>query len=158
MKELKIMKTTMIKVIGYRLAVMVVLAMLPALTAAVEYKSTYGGYSQPAYGVAVTATAPSATFQSTSAYSEQWANREENPMLNTDGSIANDGTASAPYSSHIRKGGPGSGPGGGGGSSPGTPGGELDPTTQQPIGDALLPFLIMALAYFVIRRRRSVRP
>ena len=154
------MKTTMkIKVMGYRLWVIGMIALLPALAAAVEYKSTYGGYSQPTYGVAVTATAPSATFQSTSAFSNQWTGKEDvQSMLNADGSIANDGTASAPYSSHIRKGGPGSGPGGGSGSSPGTPGGDLDPHAQQPLGDALLPLLLMALAYFAIRRKRSARP
>lgn len=154
-ERLKIMKTTMkIKVMGYRLWVTGMIALLPALAAAVEYKSTYGGgYSQPAYGIAVTATAPSATFQSTSAFSNQWAVKGDvQSMLNADGSIASDGTASAPYSSHVRKGGPG-----GGASGPGTPGGDLDPTTQQPVGDALLPLLVMALGYFAIRRRRSAR-
>ena len=144
------MKTTKIY-IGHLSLVIGIMLIGAMQAAAVEYKSTYGGYSQPAYGVAVTATAPSATFQSTSAYSEQWANREESPMLNADGSVN-----TRAYGAGIRKApGGGEGPGGNG---PGTPGGNLDPTTQQPIGDALLPFLIMALAYFVIRRRRTTRP
>lgn len=147
MKELKIMKTTMVKVMGYRLLVMVVLALLPALAVAVEYKSTYCGYSQPAYGVAVTATAPSATFQSTSAFSNQWAGKEDvESMLNADGSV-NEAVYTNSNNQH-----------------PGRPRKVKDPDDDEddlyngPLEDALLPLLLMALVYFAIRRKRTARP
>ena len=140
------MKTTMIKVKGYRLAVMVVLALLPALATAVEYKSTYnGGYSQPAFGIATTATAPSATFQSTSAYSEQWASREESSMLNADGSVNG--------SLYMSGQNPSSKPGVRKISNP-----DDEDEKENPIGDALLPLLLLALGYLVLRKRRAARP
>lgn len=77
-------RMTIMKII--RGIVMMWLALMPMLAAAVEYKSTYRGAVQPTFGIATTATAPSATFQSTSAYSSQWT-AEQSTMLNSDGSV-----------------------------------------------------------------------
>lgn len=152
MKELKIMKTTK------RYTILICLLAIAAVVhaKAVSYQTTHrSGYSQPAYGVAVTATAPSATFQSTSAYSSQWT-VQENSMLNNDGSVNTEAYMGVASNAPRKAPGGGSGPGGNG---PGTPGGDLDPTTQQPLGDVVLPLLLMALAYalhsLVLRRRRN---
>lgn len=109
----------------------------------VEYQTKYKGtmynvQSTTSYGVA----APVTTFQSTSAYSEQWQEEEQVSMLNSDGSIANSPLAAAP-----------SGPR----RAPGTPGEQLDPTTQQPLGDVLLPLTLLACAYAIykVSRRRK---
>ncbi len=152
MKELKIMKTTMIKVMGYRLWIIGMIALLPTLAAAVEYKSTYnGGYSQPAYGVAVTATAPSATFQSTSAYSEQWAAREEQSSINPDGTV-NSSAYGIGRKPGLRKDPVAPPP------NPGDPDDDPDDDGNVPLGDALLPLLLLALGYLVLRKRRAARP
>lgn len=137
-EKLKIMKTTKI----YILLISFLMVGIIQATA-VEYKSTYYGvHPQSTYvSVATKATAPSITFKSTSPYSAQWQDKQQQPMLNSDGSIANDPMANSPFHSGPRKG-------------PGTPGGDLDPETQQPIGDALLPLLVMALAFVAVRRYR----
>ena len=114
---------------------------------AVSYQTTYHSTVQPAYGVASMESMPAMGFQSTSVYSSQWS--AEQSMLNSDGSVNTNAYGVGP---HRAPGGPGSGSNG-----PGTPGGDLDPHAQQPLGDALLPLLVMALGYFVIRRRRSAR-
>ena len=78
-KEKNIMKTTMKNTVA-----IIMLVLLPALTGAaqagaVEYKNSYQrsvvGYQLSAVGYQG-ATVPSATFQSTSAYSEQWEQQE----------------------------------------------------------------------------------
>lgn len=144
------MKTTMKNIVA-----ILIMTLLPALlgaaqAGAVDYKSTYRGIqSQPVYGIATTATAPTATFQSTSAYSSQWEQEAQQSMLNNDGSV----NSGAYMTSGPRK-----APGGGPGSSPGTPGGQLDPNAQQPLGDAVLPLLLLALAYMgicVYRRKTT---
>ena len=144
------MKTTMKNTVA-----IIMLVLLPALTGAaqagaVDYRNSYQqsaiSYQSSGFGIATTATAPTATFQSTSAYSGQWS--EQSSMLNNDGSV----NSGAYMTSGPRK-----APGGGPGSSPGTPGGQLDPNAQQPLGDAALPLLLLALAYAGIRvyRRKT---
>lgn len=90
------MKSIM-KTIMRNTKLVMILAFLPALLSAaqaqaVDYKGTYkGSRIQPTIGVATTATAPTVGFQSTSAYSGQWAPQESTtPMLNSDGTV-NDG-------------------------------------------------------------------
>ena len=67
--------------------------LLPALcgaaqAGAVEYKSTYRGIrTQPVYGIATTAAAPSTTFQSTSAYSSALGEGGMTSTLNADGTV-----------------------------------------------------------------------
>lgn len=101
---------------------------------AVDYRNSYRGMQNSDYRAqTISVTAPAAMFQSTSAYaSPEWA---ENPMLNSDGTINEEaymGAADAP-----------SGPRRVGGQS-GTPGKEGD---KQPLGDALIPLFLLAIAY-----------
>lgn len=139
-----------------------ILAFLPALLSAeqaqaVDYKSTYKGvrYEQPRqhveYKVATTATAPMAGFQSTSAYSSQFSTGEQS-TLNSDGTVN-----SAAYgigSRHL-------------GSirrtesninNPDDPDDDEEDDGNVPLGDAVLPLLMMSLAfcgYLYLRRKRS---
>ena len=136
-----------------------ILAFLPALLSAaqaqaVDYKSTYKGvrYEQPyqhaEYKVASTASAPTMGFQSTSAYSEQWAAQESTtPMLNSDGTV-NDGAymGSPKRPGSIRRDG-----------NPGTPG-EKDDDEDQPLGDVVWPLMLLLCAYVCVRSfRKSAR-
>lgn len=93
------------------------------------------------------AVTPSAQFHSTSVYSNQWGPQES--ILNDDGSVntgAYMGSQSNAPSGPRRVGGQSGTPGGGG--------------TQQPIGDAIIPLLLMAAGYMVyrLRRRRKMVP
>lgn len=153
------MKTTMnIKVMGYRLWVIGMMALLPMLVNAVEYKnkSTYSGiYSQRVYGIAATATIPSTTFQSTSPFSQQWAGKEDvQSMLNADGSLnGNAYMASTRPQGHIRK---ADANGDGYDDDTGLPVNPFideDDEGNVPLGDAALPLLLLALAYAGTRRR-----
>lgn len=133
------------------IAIIIMFALACAAQAtAVDYKGTYkGNRVQPTVGVATTVTAPTVGFQSTSAYSAQWQEEQEESMLNADGTV-NEG-AYVGLSPHVRKNGPGGGPG----SSPGTPGGQLDPNAQQPLGDGLMALMLCACAYFIVRATRK---
>lgn len=155
------MKSIMKTIMRYTKLVMI-LAFLPALLSAVQahavdYKSTYKGvrYEQPRqhveYKVAATATAPMAGFQSTSAYSSQFSTGEQS-TLNSDGTVN-----SAAYgigSRHL-------------GSirrtesninNPSDPDDDEEDDGNVPLGDAVLPLLMMSLAfcgYLYLRRKRS---
>ena len=155
------MKSIM-KTIMRNTKLVMILAFLPALFSAeqaqaVDYKSTYKGvrYEQPCqhveYKVATTATAPMAGFQSTSAYSSQFSTGEQS-TLNSDGTVN-----SAAYgigSRHL-------------GSirrtesninNPDDPDDDEEDDGNVPLGDAVLPLLMMSLAfcgYLYLRRKRS---
>ena len=155
------MKSIM-KTIMRNTKLVMILAFLPALLSAVQaqavdYKSTYKGvrYEQPCqhveYKVATTATAPMAGFQSTSAYSGQFSTGEQF-TLNSDGTVN-----SAAYgigSRHL-------------GSirrtesninNPDDPDDDEEDDGNVPLGDAVLPLLMMSLAfcgYLYLRRKRS---
>ena len=155
------MKSIM-KTIMRNTKLVMILAFLPALLSAVQaqavdYKSTYKGvrYGQPRqyveYKVATTATAPMAGFQSTSAYSGQFSTGEQF-TLNSDGTVN-----SAAYgigSRHL-------------GSirrtesninNPDDPDDDEEDDGNVPLGDAVLPLLMMSLAfcgYLYLRRKRS---
>ena len=132
--------------------IVMMLLCLPALMCAaqayaVNYRSTYKapdrGIQQMEYKVATTATAPSATFQSTSAYSDQWQGGSTTPMLNTDGSVNTDAygvgqSNSGGHHGHIRR-----------IDNPG----END-ELENPLGDGLWALLLMAGAYVVVRTAR----
>jgi len=135
-----------------------ILAFLPALLSAaqaqaVDYKNVYmssqqGAYANPGYQVQT--TAPTTTFQSTSAYSGQFSNGQQS-MLNSDGSVNGDAYmgASLPGRS-IRKSGTGSG------SNPGTPDDEEEEEgEQQPLGDVMWPLMLCACAYLIVRATRK---
>lgn len=146
MKELKIMKTTKRYNICHW-SVLIGLLLLGAMQMmAVDYKSTYRGVQkQPVYGITPTATAPSATFQSTSSYSGQWTTNQYS-MLNSDGSVNGEAyMTSGP--NRAKAGGPG-----GGATGPGTPTDPLDPTTQQPLGDGLWILLFLICAYTIYNK------
>ena len=134
-----IMKTTLKNMVAT-----LIIALLPALTGAaqaeaVEYKNNYRDVHQPVYQVqAVSTAAPTATFQSTSAYSGQWNQDDRQSMLNEDGSM----NTGAYMASGPRR-------------APGTPGGDLDPNAQQPLGDGLLALMLCACAYLIVRATRK---
>ena len=130
--------------------------LLPALcgaaqAGAVEYKSTYRGIrTQPVYGIATTAAAPSTTFQSTSAYSGQWSNEASSTLLNSDGSV-NSGAYMSSGPNRAKMDGPSGG---------------IDPPDEDdndniengtPLGDALIPLALLTCAYAIykVSRRRK---
>lgn len=122
---------------------------------AVEYKSTYKGSQR---GIQTTTmmergvqtAAPSAVFQSTSAFSGQLQEVSTTPMLNTDGTVNADAygvgqTSASGRPGHIRR-------------DPNNPvidDEEEDP--GNPVGDGLWALLLMAGAYVAVRtaRRRA---
>lgn len=115
---------------------MAVAMMLPAMAQQFGNKKQLEGATQPA-----------ATFQSTSAMQGSGSTYSATPMLNADGTAAYGQTeetnASKVPGRQLRKEGTG---------TPGNTGTEL------PIGDAVLPLLLMACAYLafrVARRRRE---
>ena len=132
---------------------LMILAFLPALLSAaqaqaVDYKNVYmssqqGTYANPGYQVQT--TAPSAAFQSTSAYSSQWVEQENaTPMLNSDGSVNDEAYGVGPKRrpGSIRKDGPG---------TPGEGSGDED----QPLGDGMWPLMLCACAYLIVRATRK---
>ena len=155
------MKSIM-KTIMRNTKLVMILAFLPALLSAVQaqavdYKSTYKGvrYEQPRqhveYKVATTATAPMAGFQSTSAYSSQFSTGEQS-TLNSDGTVnsAAYGIGSRHLGS-IRRTESNS-------NNPDDPDDDEEDDGNVPLGDAVLPLLMMSLAfcgYLYLRRKRS---
>ena len=131
-----------------------ILAFLPALLSAaqaqaVDYKNVYmssqqGAYANPGYQVQT--TAPSAAFQSTSAYSSQWVEQENaTPMLNSDGLVNDEAYGVGPKRrpGSIRRDG-----------MPGTPD-EKDDDEDQPLGDVMWPLMLCACAYLIVRATRK---
>lgn len=153
------MKSIM-KTIMRNTKLVMILAFLPALLSAaqaqaVDYKSTYKGvrYEQPyqhaEYKVASTATAPMAGFQSTSAYSGQFSNGQQS-MLNNDGSVNGEAYMGSLPGRSIRKSGNGSS------YNPGTPDDDEEKEgEQQPLGDALLPMMMLLCAYAIYKVSRK---
>ena len=138
------MKDTKILVIANCLLVIGLLWTLGvAQASAVNYQTKYKGtmynvQSTASYGAA----APSATFQSTSAYaSPEWT---EESTLNSDGTVNERHYISGPR--RIGEGTP----------QPGTPGNPED-KNQQPLGDALIPLMLCMCAYAIykVSRRRK---
>lgn len=150
------MKSIM-KTIMRNTKLVMILAFLPALLSAaqaqaVDYKSTYKGvqYEQPRqhveYKVATTASAPMAGFQSTSAYSGQFSS-ETQSMLNSDGSVNGDAYMGSLPGRSIRK---------TESTNPGTPTDEDEEEgEQQPLGDALLPMMLLLCAYAIYKVSRK---
>ena len=118
--------------------------------AAVEYKNNYRGVHKPDYQVQTVSTvAPTATFQSTSAYSGQLSG-ETQSMLNSDGSVNGDAYMGSLPGRSIRKSGTGSG------TNPGTPDDEEEEEgEQQPLGDGLMALMLCACAYLIVRATRK---
>lgn len=136
-------------VICHCLSVVGLLLMLSgtAQATAVSYTNSYqpsvASYRLSAVGYQG-ATAPSATFQSTSAYADQWSQDTQQSMLNADGSMNTDAyMTSGPRRAKM--------------GGPGTPGGDLNKDEQQPLGDGLWALMLCATAYIVLRRTRCER-
>ena len=128
------------------------LLLLPVLfgtvqAGAVEYRNSYQ-HSVVCGQHSVVSTHPSVTvpqtmFRSTSIYPEQWS-KQRTSLVNDDGSVNQE--AYMPGSIGPRRSGSGSG------SSPGTPDDdEENEGEQQPLGDALLPLMLLACAYLSMR-------
>ena len=135
-----IMKTTL----KYMLIIVLLVLSGTMQATAVNYQNSYRGVYKQEYQVrSVSATAPTTTFQSTSAYSSQWNQDEQQSMLNADGSVNGEAYISENHlpGRSVRK-------------SPGTPGGTLDPNAQQPLGDGLMALMLCACAYLIVRATR----
>lgn len=151
------MKTTKIKMNVERLAMsglVVAMLLLTGIVQAVEYKSSYRGVvvSNQQSVISIQTTAPSVSFQSTSAFSNQWSQDAQQSMLNADGTVNAEAYGVGSYRPGIRKGGSGSG------YNPGTPDDDDEEEgEQQPLGDAVIPLLLLALAYMGTRvyRRKT---
>lgn len=128
---------------------LIVLLALGAMQAsAVDYRNSYRGIQNSDYRAqTISVTAPAAMFQSTSAYaSPEWA---ENPMLNSDGTINEEAYMS------------------GRNNAPGGPRRIVNPDGDDeddkenglPLGDALIPLFLLAIAYggwrFLRRRKEA---
>ena len=118
---------------------------------AVEYQTKYKGTMYNVQSAtSISATAPVAPFQSTSAYaSEKWMEESATPMLNSDGSV--DGSAymggrnNAPTGPRRDPGNPFSG-------------NNTPDEGNVPPGDAALPLMLLAIAYCggrFLRRRKE---
>ena len=147
------MKNVM-KTIMRNTKLVMILAFLPALLSAaqaqaVDYKSTYkGSRIQPTIGVATTATAPTVGFQSTSAYSGQWAPQESTtPMLNSDGTVNDGAYMGSPKRPGIRR-------------TDSNINNPVDPDDKEddgntPLGDGLWVLLMLAVGYAGARVARK---
>ena len=135
------------------IAIVAILTMvlLPALmgaaqAGAVEYKSTYRGVqAQPVYGIATTAAAPTATFQSTSSYSGQWNSDPSSSLLNNDGSV-NSGAYMTSGPNRAKKDDP---------VLPPNPDVDDDDSGNVPLGEGMLALLLMAGGYAVARKKKE---
>ena len=154
-RERKEVMKSIMKTIIRSTRLIIILAFLPALLSAAQaqavtyqtkYKNAYqGAYVQTPGNASATTASPSVGFQSTSAFSDEW-NTEEGttPMLNSDGTVNESAYMSGnnlPGRS-IRK-------------APGTPGETLDPNAQQPLGDVMLPMMMLLCAYAIYKVSRK---
>ena len=141
-----IMRNTKLVMILAFLPALLSVAQAQAVTYQTKYKNAYqGAYVQTPGNASATTASPSVGFQSTSAFSGGW-NTEEGttPMLNSDGTVNEEAYMGAPkHPGRIRRDGPG------------TPGGTLDPNAQQPLGDALLPMMLLLCAYAIYKVSRK---
>ena len=134
---------------GYRFLVMVMMAVLPALMGAwqaqaVEYKNMYQGVHRQMSDYNGQASVPTVSFQSTSAYSSNWSQPEVS-TINADGSV-NEGAYMAQHKAPgIRK------------DAIGNPDEEDDDDKPNPIGDAVIPLMLLACAYaiYMVYKRKQ---
>ena len=121
---------TMIRTICYSVLVM------GALFVSVPAVAQHEQQEQPIVG----ATAPSASFQSTSAMQGTGSAYSSNPTIGANGTATYDGASYAPAKANGRP------------RQSGTPGAGQ---SQQPIGDAALPLILLALAYAIYKVYRK---
>lgn len=126
------------------------MAVLPALmgawqTQAVTYKNMYRGVSHQMSGYSGQVSVPTVSFQSTSAYSGNWSQPEVS-TINADGTV-NEGAYMAQHKAPgMRK------------DAIGNPDEEDEDDKPNPIGDAVIPLMLIACAYaiyMVYRRKRT---
>ena len=119
-----------------------------AQATAPAYRNTYKGTKDNVQGTmySVQSTAPAVSFQSTSAYSGQWGDGSITPMLNGDGSVNGSAYMGAP--SRPRK-----DPTEGNINNPNDPD-EEDDDGNSPIGDGLLPLMLLACAFAIYKVAR----
>ena len=137
--------------------------MLGAMQAqAVDFKNNFRGIavSRQQSAIRIQTTIPAVGFQSTSAYSGQWANEDITPMLNSDGSVNDEayGVGSTGHRGHIRR---ADNNGDGYYDVTGLPVNPIvDPNDpgNVPLGDGLWVLLALALGYAGARRKRILEP
>ena len=144
---MKTINITTMKHIVYILSIACLLVLSTTQAQAVRYKPyTSTSCVNQRYDAAVT---PTIGFTSTSAYAtDDWTN-PTTPMLNADGSVSAGAYMGEQVVSGPHRGGP----------NPGTPDEELNKDDQQlgvPLGDAILPLLLMAAAFCLMRRKEMV--
>ena len=141
---MKTINITTMKQIVYILSIACLLVLSTTQAQAVDYKpyTSTSCVNQRCDAAA----APTIGFSSTSAYAtDDWTN-PTTPMLNADGSVSAGAYMGGPHKAPPSS------------SAPGTPDGDLNKDDQQvgvPLGDALLPLLLMAAAFCLIRRKRA---
>lgn len=144
---MKTTKNTMVN--GVKCRVYGVVVMLLVLSGTVQatapaYRNTYKGTKDNVQGTmySVQSTAPAVSFQSTSAYSGQWGDGSITPMLNADGSMNGSAYMGAP--SRPRK-------------DPNNPKIDEEDDGNTPLGDGLLPLMLLACAFAIykVSRRRA---
>ena len=139
-----------VKIIGNWLMVMG--ALLVSVPATAQIFGATQQEEQQAFG----ATAPGAAFQSTSTMSGSGSTYSANPELNADGTAAYGGASYAPAKSIRRPGGVRKDGEGFGDET--TYGDNQDgPSNPDPLGDAVLPLMLIACAYAIykVRSRRK---
>lgn len=127
------------------------MVVLPALmgawqTQAVTYKNMYQGVSHQMSGYSGQVSVPTVSFQSTSAYSGNWSQPEVS-TINADGSV-NEGAYMAQHKAPgMRK------------DAIGNPDEVDEDDKPNPIGDAVIPLMLLACAYAVnmVYRRKPVK-
>ncbi len=140
---MKTINITTMKHIVYILSTACLLVLGTTQAQAVDYKPyTSTSCVNQCYDAAV---APTIGFSSTSAYATDDWNKSSTPMLNADGSVSAGAYMGGPH-----KAGPGTPP-----IDVGT-GNEEEDANQQPLGDAILPLLLMAAAFCLMRRKEMV--
>lgn len=147
MKGEKVMKTTKnIQAMVNRLMVIGVMVIACLQAQAVTYKNSYQGSvvgrQMPMVGVQT--AAPAVSFQSTSALAGSGSALGANPTLNADGSV-NEGAYRAGTSNGPRR--------------VTNPDENDDDDTENgtPLGDAVLPLMLLACAYLILRATRRRR-
>ena len=135
---------------GYRFLVIAMMVVLPALmgawqTQAVTYKNSYQGVHRQMSTYGGQVSVPTVSFQSTSAYSGNWSQPEVS-TINADGSV-NEGAYMAQHKAPgMRK------------DAIGNPDEEDDDDKPNPIGDAVIPLMLCAVAFCGViyyRRKRQ---
>jgi hypothetical protein len=120
------------------------LALIGVQANAVEYPVYQPSGRQVAGPAFTPATAPNATFQSTSAMPAGSGSSTFCSTLNADGTVNEEaygvGSQDAPKMRRV-----------GGNGQSGTPGGSGTQQTETPLGDAMLPLMLLACAYMCLR-------